>query len=410
MPPPESSLVPELSGLTILRFGNVERSFGPETWHNMVSLAIHHGLGSCVYRCIGRENRRDSVPPALMRALFLSYMADRVASHRVLGDSTAALDVLARAGVEVIALKGLHLASCYYESISERLMGDIDLLVRPDQMWLAFDTLREYGYVGQRERQEWKSRPARHLPRLLSQDVTPVELHWTIGSPKEPFHIDTEQLWARSRPLCIGPRTVSALCPEHLVLHLCIHAVHQHLCRVPLRNVYDIALVIRRHPNDLDWDLLTTTALAFGARRAVFCGLLLAREVFGANVPGPILDSVAPGVDRTALLRSSLAAILSFDIPVIGWLRQVDGERMPPRQANGVIHEALTDHLLPPESDARKASGLGRFWRRLTRSVLLILRYRRLLVGLALLRPDARARLRATRAAVSVKDWLLASK
>lgn len=67
---------------------------------------------------------------------------------------------------------------------------------------------------------------------------------WDVLSRPYPFKLDVADLWARARPARIAEAETWTLCPEDLLLHLCLHAtfhrkfVQEH---VGLRPFCDIA-------------------------------------------------------------------------------------------------------------------------------------------------------------------------
>lgn len=396
--------LPELSALFSADAGRLREPATPD-WPAAVSLALRHGMGAAAFRRIDREKERWPVPAEHLDVLRNAFVAAVFASRKLQADAEAALTALADAGVEVLALKGLHLGSVYYEDAALRPMGDVDLLVRPGQSRTAWDALCALGYASrERGAAYWESRSAHHLPRLCRAGFVSIELHRTIARPGDAFRIDMDLLWRRSGRIHVGRNACSALSPEDLLLHLCLHAAH-HRYRIPLRNVHDIALVARRHEGEMDWGRLASTATAFGTCRPVFCGLLLARELFGAKIPDALLDSLAPGADRATLLRNTTAAIMAVDTPLTPWLRLVAGEGGAPRKALRVLAHVLGIRYVLPDA-SRQVTVPGMVLEGSRRSLELLLRHARLLVQLALFRPTARAQLRTARTLASVEAWL----
>ena len=84
-----------------------------------------------------------------------------------------ALDVLLRAGVVPIALKGLELLHRHYDSFDERILDDVDLLVRPEQLTTAIEALQTEGFElpGEPARTHY-IRSSHHLPWILCGRIT----------------------------------------------------------------------------------------------------------------------------------------------------------------------------------------------------------------------------------------------
>ena len=79
---------------------------------------------------------------------------------------------------------------------------------------------------------------AKHLPPF-QKNGTVIELHWDVTAPESPVRVDLDGLWRRAVPFENGNSRALALCPEDLLLHLCIHAAH-HYFYDQLRSLCDV--------------------------------------------------------------------------------------------------------------------------------------------------------------------------
>ena len=120
-----------------------------------------------------------------------------------------------------------------------------------------------------------------------------------ILDPNLPQHIDVEGLWNRARPATLAKAPTLALAPKDLLLHLCLHTVvHAYEIRTEyemrLRMLCDIGEVVLRFGAELDWHGLGARARQWGAARAVYVILRLARELLSVAVPADWLASFRP--------------------------------------------------------------------------------------------------------------------
>ena len=117
-----------------------------------------------------------------------------------------------------------------------------------------------------------------------------MELHWRLAANDLPPQGD---LWQRAVP-CASPRRLG-LCPEDLLLHLCVHGCYGHRFVIGLRPICDVAEVVRRYGGTLAWADVEARARRFGWHRGVYLMLRLAKEMLGAAVPDEMLRALPSG-------------------------------------------------------------------------------------------------------------------
>jgi hypothetical protein len=230
------------------------------------------------------------------------------------------LAALEEGDIPVILLKGAHLANFVYDSIALRYMGDVDLLVRREDLTAVVKRFAALGYgPAGGSGQPAADVETHHLPVLTKRDAPGFELHWQIVrlvSPDRrmdtPFQVDLEGLWARARPASIDTARALVLSPEDLLLHLCVHLV-EHRFRIGPWAYCDIAQVIRHHGGDLDWVQVQERARRWRAERCVYLTLRLARELLGAAVPDEVLEALEPeALDPQVTVWAREQTIASF--------------------------------------------------------------------------------------------------
>jgi hypothetical protein len=206
-------------------------------------------------------------------------------------------DALRSKGIEVIVLKGLHLANAVYDAIGQRWMNDIDVLVRRERLAEAVETALEAGYqpLSAMDVESEASAGHPHVTRLANNTGVHLEMHWTLTPASMPSPLDLDGIWRRAKTLRIGGALVLGLADEDLLLHLCGHAARQHLFDMGLQPLCDVTAVARR--SRLDWHAVADRATAWRWRRGVDLALRLAAELMDAPVPRPLFPPVS---DATA--------------------------------------------------------------------------------------------------------------
>lgn len=294
-----------------------ELSLPAVEWQEILRQSRRHGVAPLLYHRLKQADASSELPVEVWGELQALYLRSAATNGSMYRDLAEALTCLQASGIAVIVLKGGYLARHVYDNIALRPMGDFDLLVKEADLLKANDLLVELGYrVSRNADTEALIAKYYHLPPLIKAGKIPVgiELHWKLERPSARFKIDTEELWRRAQPAAFGESRASALCPEDLLLHLCIHASYHHQFRFGLRALCDIAEIIRNYHNRLDWELLCERADDWGAAKCVYLTLSLAAKLLEANVPHDVLQRLMP----MELKHSFVAMSEAFTLGDIG--------------------------------------------------------------------------------------------
>lgn len=267
--------------------------------------AVAHGVAPYLYRlaCEGAFAPSDA-DLARLRGAYARTLAENTRRLRDLDEAGRAFD---RAGVRAVALKGAALVTGpapVYDDAGLRPMGDLDLLVRPDEAGAAGRILRSLGY-------EPVGSPS--FARLLGKrehlraDGTTVDLHALIRPyPLLAGACRFDAAWLRDGAEG-GP--VARPAPDALLLHLAFHLALVHL---PDRLVWlvDIAETIRRLGPAIDWDRALRRARQGRLRPALWAALAAARDLVGAAPPAEVLRAVAPPARRARRILRAITGDL----------------------------------------------------------------------------------------------------
>lgn len=271
----------------------------PGDWERVSTLAAFQGVGPVLLR---RLNQQGLIPPAAAARLRDTSRASTARNLLLMADLAGILRATQAGGIAVIPLKGAFLAEAVYGDIALRPMADLDLLVRPDDLPRAIETLRRLGYDSHQPFDPAAQQAVfQDMPPMRRPGGAMVELHWTLVSPLCGARIgdgELDGIWGRAVPASIAGAPALALAPEDLLLHLCMHAsVHHRFADVGLKAFVDIAEVVLHHGDRLDWHVLAARANHWGVAGGVRMALMLAEEWTGLRVPPDAwarLDSAAP--------------------------------------------------------------------------------------------------------------------
>jgi len=171
-----------------------------------------------------------------------------------------------QAEILTIVLKGAALSDLVYGDIGLRPMSDLDLLIQRIDLHKARIILAEAGYslVGLEMRagytEEFRYEETWLKPGLVN---TYIDLHWGLFNHLyyQPG-VTTQWLWDTALNLEINQVKVQVLGYEAQVLHLCAHLCLHHTGD-ELMWLQDIAELIHRYPDQIDWAQLLIQVPAF---------------------------------------------------------------------------------------------------------------------------------------------------
>ena len=275
----------------------------PIGWERVAAIACQNRVAPLVYPALRRRPLPSDAQPAL-EVLNRVYVATAARNAVLFGALRTVLEALSAARVAVIVLKGAALAETVYPERALRPMADIDLLIRKENLEEAERQLRSVGYEVAHDpetREELRSRHHHWVFQSARPDAggIPIELHWSLDPPGGPVAWDVEALFERATPISRAGAGALVLCPEDLLLHLCLH-----LCRHRFNGgviaLCDIAAAVARYEGPLDWAKVQALAVKCGASEYLFVPLQLAAELMGADVPPSTLAGLrgSDGDDR----------------------------------------------------------------------------------------------------------------
>jgi hypothetical protein len=269
------------------------------------------------------------------------------------------------AGVDVMPVKGLVLAETLYGSLAARPCADLDVLVRPADMEAARSVFRSLGFVQPRRPVYTALVHEFHDPgwgRGTPDDHVRVELHWALWAASEQ-RLGTVGLWERSVAATLLDEPIRILSPEDTLLHLSIHRTRSAL---RLRWVADIAELLRRYGESLDWDAYLSRARAAGARTSSWVVLGLARDLLEAPVPDRVLRELAVKWPKRAVVQRIAGRSALFRPAPAGNVKQQPHLALRAFEEDGVgrIAAVLGGSAVRPLRKALHNSGLVKVRRR----------------------------------------------
>jgi hypothetical protein len=278
-------------------------------WWALCEEAVRFQLGPVLHRKLDGVPGRLSVPGAVRKRLKDSYLRATARNIRLFREVEIILGMTKRESIPVIVLKGAALAEAVHRDIGLRPMGDVDLLVRKEDLRAIDRLMTESGYRAEEFRRDPPADVNEFHYHHVRTGLT-VEIHWELFPAVYPFALDTESLWKSAIQERISGVDALVLDPADFLMHVCLHAT-VHMYAAGIRDIYDAARLIEYYEDSIDWERLIHRAKSMRIVKGVYLPLLLASRLLNAAVPEPVLARLRPADYREEYYSASKTAVLA---------------------------------------------------------------------------------------------------
>ena len=287
----------------------------PLDWGSVTRLALKNRIVPMVYEAV-RQVGFDRIPEADLSELEAYNRLYQVRNLWMLHELVELIGFFAKHGIEAVPYKGPMLALSLYDHPGLRQFYDLDILVRGGDLERALGLMEEFGYepvspMSAAEQAKQIASDCEFHYRRPGGDLT-VEVHWQALPQRHRFGLDIDDYWERLVPMELAGVKTRGFGPEDLLLVLCIHGGEKH-CWVRLQMLADVARILDRHSDDLDWELLFERARSIDREHTVLLGVFLAGVLLGAPMPSEIRSRSAQYDGVTTQAGITLGRILRED-------------------------------------------------------------------------------------------------
>lgn len=265
---------------------------GSLDWQAFFEIATWHGVRPLVYRCL-RDACWDRLPAPAREQWEQTHQLLTGKSLFMAGELLRITAAFASAGARVAVMKGAVIAQMAYGDFGLREFNDFDLLVAEADAPRAIDLIEKLGYAG-----HWQievSRMLRFLRHMgeykLTSKVfgTEIDLHWRVAHRSVALSPGISDFPHGLQAVSIAGSEVLSLAPEDLPLYLASQGAGDQWC--DLRRICDLAEFLRSYP-EVDWRPHVEAASRLRGLRSLLTGLVLARELLGAQIPDVVIAEI----------------------------------------------------------------------------------------------------------------------
>lgn len=241
----------------------------------------------------------ESYRNAVRKNLFLAHLLEHLITR------------LAEADVTALPFKGPALAVGLYGDPCMRSFGDLDILVRPEDLGRAEEVLQKEGLAPKVPiPRRWKNTFVRnwyHYGLVHKDHEILVELHWGLVDGCHGFGLDIGFLWENLQECRLLRKTVPIPRSENLLFAMMMHGGH-HLWERLLWLV-DAHTFIIRNPG-LDWDCIVDLTRRFRCRRLVVASLYLLHDLLETPFPSLAAKDLEADLKSLAMFRGMKEKLL----------------------------------------------------------------------------------------------------
>ncbi|MEW5803149.1 MAG: nucleotidyltransferase family protein [bacterium] len=259
-------------------------------WPLVLSWSQWHGVTPVIYHIL-KEIDWTGVPEMIRKGLERSFRINMARNLFLSAEIDRVFAALGERGIISIPIKGIFLSEEVYPDISFRMITDIDILIRKDDLRRAEEILTQMGYERDQPLKDAFFPDNCYTLHMEKGEKNGqklcVELHWGLANRRD-YTLPVESWWereifrvAQNRHLKGGMHCLT-MGPEITLLYLTINA---HMSRYAfLKQLVDIGQVIRYYENDIHWERVTRIASELGLLDNFIFALSLVHSMFDVPI------------------------------------------------------------------------------------------------------------------------------
>ena len=217
-------------------------------WDFLVKMGSSHLILPTIYCKLKEKGLLQHLPEDLVLYLEEITSLNRNRNLTIIEEVKTISSLFNAHQIEHVFLKGAALlVSDYYNDVGERMVGDIDVLVRPEQLFKAQNLMIDQGYKGVETTFGHEYFEHKHLPRLSSDmHLAALEIHRKVL--EKPVKGQLEPLKILKNKQLINKISIASPTDllSHAVLNFQINDYGYDYNFLGFRSVYDTLILLRK--------------------------------------------------------------------------------------------------------------------------------------------------------------------
>ena len=264
------------------------------TWDGVLKESHHSDLAPLLYHILTSINDINQINP-IIQELKKGYYHSLVKNMLLYDELGQVLKSLKGMDIDVILLKGIALAETVYRNIALRPMGDMDLLIKDEELPRVKELLSNRLYQElkiQRHSLDSANSKFTYIKKIGNHSFS-LDLHLNLEGKSTALGINMDEIWRNAIESNINGEHVLLLSMEDTLLYACWHTSHHLFPR--LIWLCDIARIISVYDESINWGTVIKRAEEWKIKSQIYYSLYLAEELVGASIPLDVLIKLKPG-------------------------------------------------------------------------------------------------------------------
>jgi hypothetical protein len=221
------------------------------SWENAVYTASNQDVLTAWFLQIEKAGLSEGMPEELRAHLLEITNLNRERNLAIIKQANKIAALLNTIGIAPVFLKGTsHLLLGLYNDVAERMIGDIDFLVKDHEMLPAAELLKTLDFQPLAKYNEAIHSEMKHFPRMVNYDYpAAIEIHREVMNPPNEKHFRAELIFPLIQKIH-GDFEMYAPGNRHLIIHNMVNAQINDNCfilaQILLRQSYDLFLLADR--------------------------------------------------------------------------------------------------------------------------------------------------------------------
>mgnify|MGYP000141371111 CR=1 FL=1 len=231
-------------------------------WERFKRFIIYHDLAPFISPALKKYN--SLLPSYLVKFLNISYEYYLFKCFAIWEEFIKIVNIFNKDKISIVPIKGIAILKDLYERPYLRVIRDLDILVKKQDLLKIEEILERLGYTkdlcGFKEKY-WKQRQyhiafRRNDSKLLS---LPIEIHWGLDYPSKNRQAPSLDLWNRLSEIKIENSKIKLTSPEDVLFILALH--QRRFGKIlSLKYICDVALLLKKYSSKFDWDYVLEQA------------------------------------------------------------------------------------------------------------------------------------------------------